>query len=251
MKSLTLFLLFPLMGFAQNHDKLSFEFGVGKNHFSMETLNQYYVDSFAVKNQMLDNGIYSGNQFFIGLKYRPNSSYDFGLFGNYQCGKTTGKPKQIITDDFGNQIGTKELDFILKTEAIGLGISSCWYISHFLKFHEKESTVLNRFHLGLEFSVGIGFSKAIVDLRDPEYYLTSSYDYFTSQDFQGQVVLKLEYDYLKSTVISSFGIKSGFQYFKTKTLKDRQDNEWIVKSEYPISLDFSGLFGSVFLTIGK
>jgi len=251
MKSLTLLLLFPFIGLAQNQDKLSFEIGGGKNIFAMASLNQYYVDSFALKNQMLDKGISSGNQFFIELKYRPNSLFDIGLYGNYQFGKTTGKPEQIITDDFGNQIGTRELDFILKTESIGFGISSCWYISHFLKFHEKESAFLNCFHMGVELNAGIGFSKAIIDLRDPEYTYASTYDYFTSRDFQGQVNLKFEYDYIKSPVISSIGIKGGYQYFKTKTLNDRQDNEWIVLGEYPINLDFSGFFGSIYLTIGK
>lgn len=251
MRLLIALLLCPFLGLTQIQDKLSFEFGGGKNIFSMASLNQYYVDSFAVKNQILDNGISSGNQFFMGLKYRPNTLFDIGVYGNYQFGKTTGKPKQIVTDDFGNQIGTRELDFILKTEAIGFGISSCWYISHFLKFQEKESPFLNRFHLGIDLSAGIGFSKAIVDLRDPEYTYASSYDYFTSKDFQGQVSLKLEYDYLKSPVISSIGIKGGYQYFRTKTLNDRQGNEWNVLGEYPINLDFSGFFGSIFMTIGK
>ncbi|NBV09763.1 MAG: hypothetical protein EBS09_11770 [Flavobacteriia bacterium] len=251
MKFLTVLLLFPLIGLAQHQGKFSFEFGGGKNTFSMARLNQYYVNSFAIKNKMLEEGISSGDHFFIGLKYRPNTLFDFGLYGNYQFGKTSGKPEFIITDDFGQAIGTRELDFILKTEAIGFGISSCWYISHFLKFHEKESKFLNRFHMGVELNAGIGFSKAIVDLRDPELAYASSYEYFTSSDFQGQVSLKFEYDYLKSPIISSIGIKGGYQYFKTKTLKSRQGNDWIVLGEYPINLDFSGFFGTLFMSIGK
>lgn len=251
MRLLIVLLLCPFLGLTQIQDKLSFEFSGGKNIFSMASLNQYYVDSFAVKNQILDNGISSGNQFFMGLKYRPNSLFDIGLYGNYQFGKTTGKPKQIVTDDFGNQIGTRELDFILKTEAIGFGISSCWYISHFLKFHEKESRFLNRFHIGLELNAGIGFSKASVDLRDSEMTYASEFEYFVSRDFQGQMSLKFEYDYLKSPIIGSFGIKGGYQYYKTKTLKDRHGIEWVVQNEYPINLDFSGFFGTVFITVGK
>jgi hypothetical protein len=200
---------------------------------------------------MLEKEISSGNHFFIGLKYRPNSLFDFGIYGNYQFGKTVGKPEFVVTDEFGNQIGSRELDFILTTEAIGFGISSCWYISHFLKFHEKENTFLNSFHIGIDMNAGIGYSKSIVDLRDPEFANASTYDYFTSKDFQGQVSLKFEYDYLKSPVISSIGIKGGYQYFKTKTVKSRQGNDWIIKGEYPINLDFSGFFGAVYITIGK
>jgi hypothetical protein len=91
MKFLTVLLPFPLIGLAQHQGKLSFEFGGGKNTFSMARLNQYYVNSFAIKNKMLEEGISSGDHFFIGLKYRPNTLFDFGFYGNNQFGKTTGK----------------------------------------------------------------------------------------------------------------------------------------------------------------
>ncbi len=251
MKTLTLLMLFPLVCFAQNQNKLSFELGIGNNNFSMKDLNQFYVDSIAVKNEMLDKGISAGNQFFMGIKYRPNSLFDIGFYGNYQTGKTAGRPKQILTDNFGNQIGTKEIDFILKTEAIGLGISNCWYISHFLKFQEKENKILNRFHIGLELNAGIGFSRASLDFRDPELIGGSTYNYFMSRDFQGQANLKFEYDYLKSPVISSIGLKFGYQYFNTQTLKDRNGENWVVQGNTPINLNFSGVFGMVYLSVGK
>ena len=250
MKSLTLLFLFPFIGLAQNQGKLSYEFGGGKNTLAMTGLNQYYVDSFAVKNKILKNGISSGNQFFMGLKYRPNTLFDFGLYGNYQFGKTTGHPEFIITDDFGQVIGTRELEFILKTEAIGLGISNCWYISHFLKFQEKENKILNRFHIVLELNAGIGFSRASLDFRDPELIGGSTYNYFMSRDFQGQANLKFEYDYLKSPVISSIGLKFGYQYFNTHTLKDRNGENWVVQNTL-INLNFSGVFGMVYLGVGK
>lgn len=252
MKILTLLVFFPLVCFAQKQNKLSFELGIGKNNFSMHDLNQFYVDSFAVKNEMLDKGISIGNQFFLGIKYRPkNSLFDIGFYGNYQNGKTAGRPKQIITDDLGNQIGMKEIDFILKTEAIGLGISNCWYISHLLKFQEKENKILNRFHIGLELNAGIGFSRASLDFRDTELVGGSTYNYFISRDFQSQVGLKFEYDYLKSPIISSIGLKVGYQYFNTQTLKDRNGENWFVQGNTPINLNFSGVFGLLYLVIGK
>jgi predicted AAA+ superfamily ATPase len=144
-----------------------------------------------------------------------------------------------------------EIDFILKTEAIGLGISNCWYISHLLKFKEKENKILNRFHIGLELNAGIGFSRASLDFRDTELVGGSTYNYFISRDFQSQVGLKFEYDYLKSPIISSIGLKVGYQYFNTQTLKDRNGENWFVQGNTPINLNFSGVFGMLYLVIGK
>ena len=102
----------------------------------------------------------------------------------------------------------------------------------------------------MELNAGIGFSRASLDFRDPELIGGSTYNYFMSRDFQGQANLKFEYDYLKSPVISSIGLKFGYQYFNTHTLKDRNGENWVVQNTL-INLNFSGVFGMVYLGVGK
>ena len=51
--------------------------------------------------------------------------------------------------------------------------------------------------------------------------LSTAYYTSTSYDFQGSSILRIEYDLTKNPIITTFGIRLGYQYFKTKTLKDR------------------------------
>ena len=247
-----IYILFcALVGFSQNKDKLSFELGYGLNSFSMQNINQYYIDSFATKFNLLENHIKKGYNGFASVKYQPANLFDLGVYGNYQYGETIGNPIANETDNFGQIVTTHEGKFILKTEAIGIGITNSWYLSHLLKFEEKESKFLNRFRIATELNAGIGFSKVTSDIQYPTYKQATFYEFFTSTDFQGQIALKFEYDYTLKPVIGTIGFKVGYQYFKTKTVKDRYGAEWIVLDQYPINLDFSSLYGAVYISFGK
>lgn len=248
---LILVLFISSVSFSQNRNKLSVDFGYGVNSFSMKNINQFYIDSFATKFNQLENHIKKGYNGFTSLKYQPVNLFDIGLYGNYQFGETIGYPKVDETDGLGQIIATHEGKYILKTEAIGIGITNSWYISQLLNFQEKESKFLQRFRIATELNAGVGFSKVTADIQYPTYKLGTFYDYFTSTDFQGQVALKFEYDYTLKPIIGTIGFKIGYQYFKTKTVKDRYNEDWNVLNKYPINLDFSSLFGAVYLSFGK
>ncbi len=244
------FLIAANVTFAQKN-KLSFELGYGVYSYSMKNLNQYYIDSFATKFDLLENHIKSKYNGFASIKFQPNNLFDIGIYGNYQFGETIGYPKANEYDNFGQLITTHEGKFVLKTEALGIGLTNSWYISQILKFQEKENKFLQRFRIATELNGGGGFSKVTSDIQYPTNKQATFYEFFTSMDFQGQIALKFEYDYTTKQIISTIGIKIGYQYFKTKTVKDRYNEEWIVLDEYPINLDFSGLFGAVYLSFGK
>jgi hypothetical protein len=253
MRSFTIiisFLIAANITFAQKN-KLSFELGYGVNSYSMKNLNQYYIDSFATKFDLLENHIKRGFNGFLSLKFQPTNLFDVGVYGNYQYGTTVGQPKANEYDNLGQIITTHEGNYTLKTEAIGVGITNSWYISHLLKFEEKENTFLKRFRIATELNAGVGFSKITSDIQYPTYKLGTFYEYFTSTDFQGQIALKFEYDYTLKPIIGTIGFKIGYQYFKTKTVKDRHGEKWIVLDTYPINLDFSGMFGAIYLSFGK
>ncbi len=247
----TLALLSSITIFAQNKNKLSFELGYGVNTFQMQTLNQDYIKSDIIPGNIFENKIEQGSNIFLNLKFQPTNLFDIGVYGNYQFGNTSASPKMYVLDDLGQTIDTAIGDFVLRTEAIGLGVTNSWYISHILKFQDSKSSFLKNFRIATEFSVGVGFSKVTHDYQYPTLQSSSFYEFFTSQDFQGQVALKFEYDYLSSPLFGTIGLKIGYQYFKTKTVKDRHGKEWVVGQVKPINLDFSGLFGSVYVGFGK
>lgn len=235
-----------------NLNRLSFEFGYGINSYSMGKLNEFYIDSFALKPHInvLQDYIKSGQQFRLGINFKPIGLFDFGLYGSYQYGNSKSRPILTETDEFGWPIQEHRGSFELRTEAISVGINTTWYVSHLLKFQDKENT-LNRFHLGIELNGGIGFSKTVADIRYETFPIASTYDFFNSRDFQGQVGLKAEYDFTKSPLFTTLGIRFGYQYFRTKTVKDRLGRDWEVLGQYPINLDFSGFYFGTYLKLGR
>lgn len=239
--------------FAQkNKNLIGFEFAYGGSTFAMKNLNRFYIDSFAAKPQidLLQNRIEIGHQFRLATYFKPLPMFDVGVYGSYQFASSKANPIITETDPMGFPMKMHRGKFELRTEAIGVGIASTFYFSHFLKFQEKEST-LNRLHLGIEVNGGVGFSKAIFDLRYYTFPEASDFDYFNSRDFQGQAGIKVEYDFTKSPFFTTLGIRFGYQYFKTKTIKNRNGDEWVLLGKYPINLDFSGFYFGTYLKFGR
>lgn len=253
MKAIT-FILLILLGvnsFAQKNS-LSFEFSYGLNSFKMGKLNTFYIDSFAKKEDvgLLKDNIKYGQHYQLSINYRPIGLFDLGIYGSYQFGNSKSTYDLIEIDDSGFPVKIHPSNYNLKTDALGAGIATSWYISHLLKFHKKENA-LNRLHLGIELNGGVGFSKVATDIRVPSFPMASVYEFFDSKDFQGQVGMKIEYDLTKTPLYTTLGIRFGYQFFKTKTVRNRYDSEWLVLGQYPINLDFSGIYGAVYLKIGK
>ena len=239
---------------AQNsRQALSFDFGYGINSYSMANLNEFYIDSFASKPNVdiLDDYIESGQLFRLGVNYKPMGLFDLGIYGSYQFGNSCSRPVLTETDEFGFPINQHIGTFELRTEAFSIGINSTLYLSHLFKFQDKENVILNRLHIGLELGGGIGFSKAVFDLHYPSLPPGSVYEFVTGRSFQGQLGFKTEFDFTKAPLITSLGIRFGFQYFRTNTMKDRIGNDWVVQEIYPMHLDFSGIYFGTYLKLGR
>lgn len=251
-KSTIILILFPFLSFAQSKHKLTFEIESGIHSYSMNKLNSLYIDSFAIPNKSLNSTLKMGNSFNLAIKYKPINLFDIGLYGKYQYGKTKGNPELNFFDDIEQKIITHKGEYTLLANAISIGITNSWYISHLLKFQEKESKFLNRFHVATELNLGIGFSKVTSDIRYPTYKVVDFYSYHTSTDFQGHLAVKLEYDYVVKPIISSIGLKFGYQYFRTQSVQDKYSDKWLVLTEQEtINLDFSGFFSSIYFSFGK
>ena len=248
---LTILLFVPVLIFAQTDNKLSFDFGIGTNTYKMDSLNIFYIDSFMQIDSLMSKNIECGNSAFVSFKYQPNMLFYFGIYANYQYGISTSKPKvYIYTGEW--PILQYYGDYKLKTEAIGVGLSNSLYISHILNFENKKSKFLQNSRIATEINAGIGYSCITMDYRYPTLTNFSTYNFFTSTtDFQGQISIKYEYNYLSNPLLSTIGIKVGYQYFVTKILKDNFEQDWNVLNIHPINLDFSGIFYSMYISFGK
>jgi hypothetical protein len=244
---------------AQPPQRLSFDFGYGINAYKMEGLNRYFVDSFAVKTGQLEEGIHRGEQFMAALRFQPVGSFDVGVYAMYQFAQTEGTPKFMIFNETGTGFDYIEWRYRLETQAVTLGLSANLFISNLLKFHEKESYLLKRLHISTEFcggySMAFAHSHAIMPAFtafNEEYAARHDITRFDSRAFHGQVALKVSYDIIQSPLITSIGFRFGYQFMKTSVMQDRLGDEWVLASSgYPVQLDFSGLFGGVFVSLGR
>jgi hypothetical protein len=238
--------------FSQKEKAISLEFGYDLHIYEMNGLNNDLSNGF-LTNQLneSENTIQNGQNFQFNLAYQPIALFDIGAYGGYQYANQKSAPSFYQMNEYNLPIKECSGRYELRTEAITVGLATTWYVSHVLKFQEKEN-MLNRLHFGVELNVGIGFSKISSNLQPPSGVIEKKeYLSYSSQDFQGKIGLKVEYDITKSLFFTTIGFKGGYQYFTTKAVKDRLDNEWNVNNKHPISLDFSGVYFGIYLKVGK
>src|SRR5690554_153481 len=156
-----LVITFSSLSFGQEVKTFSFDLGYGVNGYNMNSINDFYIDSFAAtpENDYLREYVRKGQYFRIGVNYTPISWLDVGFYGGYQFSSLTSAPwKDYYDSDLGETVYNKG-DFELRTEATSVGISSTFYFSELLSFTEMS---FNRVHLGLEMNGGVSFSKVSV-----------------------------------------------------------------------------------------
>jgi len=252
MKLISIALILSLSSFlfGQESKIFSFDFGYGVNEYNMSKLNDFYIDSFAgtPENDLLREYVEKGNNFKLGVNYRLIDCLDVGLYGNYQFSSLKSRPWKKYTENNG-KVSYSKGEYELRTEAISVGISSTFYFSELLNFTE---TSYNRVHLGLELNGGVSFAKvsAIHTVYTFKTYDLSE-EYFSKEIFQGQLGLKIEYDFTQTPIFTTLGLRAGYQFLKSGTARDAADQEWLINDKYPINLDFSGFYFGVYLKLGK
>lgn len=250
-----LFSLFLFIGpsflYCQDENLLSFELGYGINAYKMEDVNRYYIDSLAAKpeNDLLRNYVEKGQYFRIGVNYKPVNWLEFGLNGNYLFSSLESSPwEEYFDSEIGQEVFSKGY-YELKIVAVGFGIGSAFHFSEFLKSNENSK---NRTRLGLELNCGVSFAKVSTTQVIKTFQNFQSIGrYYARETFQGQLGLKAEYDFTITPIITSLGLRAGYQFLRTGVVRDAAEQEWKVNDEHPISLDFSGIYFGVYLKIGK
>lgn len=236
--------------FGQEERTFSFDLSYGINGYNMNAINDFYIDSFAAtpENDLLREYVRKGQYFRLGVNYTPISWLDVGFYGSFQFSSLTSTPwKDYYDNDLGETVYNKS-DFKFLTEATSVGVSSTLYIDEFWKSSEKQNS---KVHFGIELNGGIAFLKAS-QLYTFKTFTTFQRDAsYSSRNFQGQLGLKIEYDFTQTPIFTTLGLRAGYQFLKSGTARDAADQEWLINDKYPINLDFSGFYFGVYLKLGK
>lgn len=234
--------------FAQISDKglLQVQYGFDHHQFAMKKVNESYIDSFvnALNPPEKAENISSGNGWYTRIRYKPTKLFSLGFSASLQKGQTKSSLVFTETNMFGDTIGEyySTNEFIVK--GVTVGFTGSFYFSELFL---RNNQLSEKFRIGAEVDLGLTYSKAIIDIRGEKIY---NYELFISQSNYLNLGLSAEYDVFSSPIITSFGIRGGFQFYKSGVLKDRLGDDWDVKNQL-IELDFSGLYFGAYLQLGK
>jgi hypothetical protein len=233
-------------GISQNDNKLSVEFGYGYHMYSMDNVNEFYIDSFVnvISPKTPAKKITSGQSFYVKTQYQLNKYIDVGIYGSFQNGKTQSTWTFVETDNFGDTVEVYPSSNDFSTQSIGVGVTNSFYLSEFILSNDE---LKNKFRFGTELNLGWGFSRAIIDIRGEKIH---DYDFSTSKDFQSQFGLKTEFDLIQQPFFITIGVRGGYQYYRTGILQDRLGENWDILDN-DIHLDFSGLYVGGYIKLGK
>jgi hypothetical protein len=234
----------------QAQKKAIFEIGASYHTFDMGAVNKSFINDFAKPIGILDDNINSGPQGFAKLKYAPGSFFEVGIMLNYQVGTSSGQSTMYLTDINGEVTDYLTLYNDFYAESIGVGYTSCWYLSDLLGFNSSEKPWVRRTHLGVEVNLGVAYSNAIYESLDNDNINAVRYEAEANGDFQGQIGISGHHNFIQKRFFSGIGFRVGYQHLKTRDLRFNDDTYWEVKNER-MNLDFSGFYAGVYMRFGK
>ncbi|MFQ3269040.1 MAG: hypothetical protein ACI9B2_000844 [Flavobacteriales bacterium] len=238
-----LLILFSFSISAQEHSKFSLEFGGGISQFSMQTLNEDFLENSSV----FEKGIHSGVNYFSAIKYKPTALFNIGLYVNYTNGGLRNSLDIPAIDITGEILDTLQMKAVFSTNAYVVGLSSNIDLGKVLGFEER----LKRFSISTEYNLGFFLAYANFDYWTLEYPDIITDYQMISNGLQGQLAITTSYRFNKNPIVRSIGLKLGYQLMKTNTLVDNSTKEEWLAFGSPIHLDYSGYYTSLYFVIGK
>jgi hypothetical protein len=191
--------------------RLSFEFGVNRHQFAIDTVNNFIDAVINASVKFLDSRIESGSSYNFKLGYTVSEFIECGVFGTYQSGKSEYKPLYPM----GNNPPVEGF-YSITTDNLSGGIYSTFWINKVI--HKRPNSFLHRLNYG--FSANIGYARG--NFRQLTYapineFAVSRYRVFSNESFLYQFEIKTEYLLTKKHLFSSIGFNIGYQGFKQIT----------------------------------
>ena len=216
--------------------KFEVSYSFGYQHLRMGDINRYYLDTFAIPNNLFKQNIHHSLYRNLDLSYRFNNGLGFGF-----SIKTNGQSIQhdspiYFMDDLGNITDTIYSNNQLKVRNNSFGIFARIDCGKLIDRYSKRP-VMN--DLQLHLMAGATLNTMYVNLSTNSSVYNHEYKYFApSIGWNSQV--KISYPIIRGRSSQlRMGLTLGYQHAKTKQLRtDAAD--WIVLGKYPIMADFSG-----------
>lgn len=252
----------PLTVFSQQKNNLSFSIDYSLTSSQMGMVKEYLADTNAFSSYIYDkyqtNTLSKTQGVGFEIGYQPLNFQDFTLGMNYLFCGIKRVPLFKMEDPLDpSQINIYKGEYRLTLNAFNFLLGSKTYLNSLFHFEEKSSKLLQHLILASEYKIGFGFSKFSLEetYKYPEQvYLAQS---FFSSDLNGQFNLVVGYKLNEGKIVSSINLKVGYQYYKTKVVRDHSENTFYYyyyntsATSKPINLDFSGLNFGLQLTLRK
>jgi hypothetical protein len=223
--------------------KLGIEIGYGINTFSMQQLNNDYIDlEINSPLKFLEDRIENGKHIRLAASYRFSVSLHLGLNLSHQTGFSHNKPEipAVVDGQSVNRPGFYNVD--VQCTSIGL---NGWFDLSPIYLKAK------RFSHGPELEIGYGRSSFAQFIHFPESGMTNSvnrkYENWSLSYYTG---LRLEYHIVNRLSRISVGARFGYQFFQTGVLES-YSGEMFPTQTGSLKLDFSGMQGGVFIKISR
>jgi hypothetical protein len=215
--------------------RLSVSYSLGYQHLRMGDINRYYLDTFAIPNNLFTQNIRHSLYRNLELSYQFNHFLGFGVSVKTNEQSTEHESPIYFIDNLGNVTtinSTNQLSVRNNSFGIFARIDCGKLIDHFSK-----RAVMKDWQLHL--MAGATLNTMYVNLSSNSSVYNHENNYFEPAiGWNSQV--KMSYPIIRGRSSQlRLGLTLGYQHAKTNPLRtDAAD--WVVLGKYPITADFSG-----------
>jgi hypothetical protein len=224
--------------------RLSVSYAIGYQHLRMGDINRYYLDTFAIPNNLFKQNIRHSMYRNLELSYQFNNYLGFGVSVKSNEQAIEHVSPIYFMDEIGNITDT-----IYSNNRLGVRNNSFGIFAQLdcgqLFDHFAKRNIMKEWQMQL--LAGATLNTMYVNLSTNSSVYNHEYKYFApSIGWNSQV--KISYPILKwKSSQLRLGLTLGYQHVKSKQLRtDAAD--WIVLGKYPMTADFSGFNAGIGLS---
>ena len=224
--------------------RLSVSYSLGYQHLRMGDINRYYLDTFAIPNNLFTQNIRHSLYRNLELSYQFNHFLGFGVSVKSNEQAIEHVSPIYFMDDIGNITDTIYSNNRLGVRNNSFGIFAQLDCGQLLD-HLAKRNVMKEWQVQL--LAGATLNTMYVNLSTNSSVYNHEYNYFApSIGWNSQV--KISYPIIRGRSSQlRLGLTLGYQHAKTKQLRtDAAD--WVVLGKYPITADFSGFNAGIGLS---
>lgn len=246
----TLFITLAMYG--QKKGALGIEVSTSYNQYNLGEFNKS-IDKMNSSSPLILNmdeysEISGGEGYGLAVNLQISQCFNLGIYGEYFSGKSQNEFILISGGDFGMPIDTAYWTRHHEVNSSVFGLKSCYFLSK--SNFWKNYGWLSKVESAIELSVGYSFSRFIFYNKISGVSSGTGKEVNKVSGIHLKSQFKIGYLLTNGTYFSSIGLKVGYQYLHTSSLKGAQFNYFFNEESAP-RLNFSGLTAGIYLTFGK